>query len=319
MNKKNISIGFIMDPIESIKSYKDTTFAMMLAAQKKHWEIHYIQPDALFIKDNKVFAETHTLQVYDNQTPHFSVQKTEILVLSQLSIILMRKDPPFNMNYIYTTYLLDLVEQQGCLVVNKPQSLRDANEKLFTTQFPQCCPPTLISSQITQIIEFLRQQQDIIVKPLDGMGGASIFRIQQNDPNVNVILETLTKNNSCLIMAQRYIPEIVTGGDKRIILINGDPIDYALARIPAAGETRANLATGGTGKGVPLTERDRWICGQIKSTLIEKQLIFVGIDVIGDYLTEINVTSPTCTRELDTIYNLDISGKLMEELELLLF
>jgi glutathione synthase len=223
----------------------------------------------------------------------------------------MRKDPPFDMQYIHTTYLLELAEAAGVLMINKPQSLRDANEKLYTAWFPQCTPATLVSRDMAQLRKFLQEQGDIIVKPLEGMGGTSIFRLTLDDPNISVVLETLTNNGKQYIMAQRYIPEI-SAGDKRILLIDGKPIPYALARIPATGETRGNLAAGGRGEGLPLSERDYWICEQVGPTLKKKGLVFVGIDVIGDYLTEINVTSPTCIRELDQQFSLDIAGELME-------
>ncbi len=226
----------------------------------------------------------------------------------------MRKDPPFDMEYIYATYILELAEQAGTLVVNNPRSLRDANEKLFTHQFPECTVPTLVSRNQEQFKQFLKQHKDIIVKPLGGMGGHSIFRVQEHDPNLNVILETMTNHASHYIMAQRFIPEI-TQGDKRILLINGKPVAYALARIPTEGETRGNLAAGGSGVGIPLSERDYWLCEQVAPKLKAMGLIFVGMDVIGDYITEINVTSPTCIRELDTLYDLNISALLMDVIE----
>ncbi|MGD8785773.1 MAG: glutathione synthase, partial [Thioalkalispiraceae bacterium] len=234
--------------------------------------------------------------------------------LAELDVILMRKDPPFNMDYIYSTYLLEAAEQQGTLIVNKPASLRDCNEKLYTLQFPDCIPPTTVSSSANQLKKFIEQQQDTILKPLDGMGGESIFRVKHDDANLNVIIETLTYKGRRMIMAQRFIPEIVQG-DKRILLINGEPVPYALARIPGKGETRGNLAVGGRGEGIELSERDRWICQQVGPRLREIGLLFVGLDVIGDYLTEINVTSPTCIRELDTIFELNISATLMDCIE----
>ncbi|HEX9803589.1 MAG TPA: glutathione synthase, partial [Gammaproteobacteria bacterium] len=225
-------------------------------------------------------------------------------------VVLMRKDPPFDMEYIYATYLLEQAERKGTLVVNRPQSLRDANEKVFTANFPQCTPPTLITRRAEAIRDFLQQHRDVILKPLEGMGGASIFKVSSGDPNTSVIIETLTGHGSRYAMAQRFIPEIAAG-DKRVLLIDGEPVPYALARIPAEGELRGNLAAGGHGVGIPLTGRDYWICEQVAPTLREKGLIFVGLDIIGDYLTEINVTSPTCIRELDKQYGLDIGGQLM--------
>jgi glutathione synthase len=225
-------------------------------------------------------------------------------------VILMRKDPPFDMDFVYSTYILEQAHREGCLIVNNPQSLRDCNEKLFATQFPQCCPPLIVSCSAAKLKDFYKTHQDVIYKPLDGMGGASIFRIKPNDPNISVVIETLTDNGRRQIMAQKFVPEI-SNGDKRILVINGVPVDYALARVPAIGETRGNLAAGGAGVAQPLSDRDRWIVAQVGPTLVEKGLLFVGLDVIGDYLTEINVTSPTCVREIDKAYGLDIAGELM--------
>ena len=306
-----IKFGVIMDPIESIKIHKDTTFAVLLEAQKQGFELYYMQQKDLYLRDGLVQAHMQTLNVQDDNNKWFELGETERLSVSDLDVIFMRKDPPFNMEYIYTTYLLELAEKAGVLVVNNPQSLRDANEKLFTAWFPECCPSTLVSSNMQLLKEFLLEQKDIILKPLDGMGGRAIFRVQENDPNLNVIFETLTDHGQNNIMAQRYIPEILQG-DKRIILIDCEPVPYALARIPAAGETRANLATGGKGVAQPLTDRDRWICKQVGDTLRKKGLMLVGLDVIGDYLTEINVTSPTCIREIDAAFDTNIAAKLIE-------
>jgi len=303
-----------MDPIEKINIKKDSSFAMMLAAQKKNWEIHYIKPADLYIKDSKVHMISTRISVEDNPENWFQSFETIDTPISILDAVIMRRDPPFNMDYIYNTYLLELAEKDNVFVANKPASIRDANEKLFTAMFPQCCVPNLVSSNMAQIKQFVLEQKDVILKPLDGMGGASIFRVRADDPNLNVIIETLTLTGKKLTMAQQFIPDI-TNGDKRILLIDGEPVPYALARIPAAGETRGNLAAGGTAKGQPLTERDHWICQQVGPTLKEKELLFVGIDVIGDYLTEINVTSPTCIRELDAQFELDIATDLMNTIE----
>jgi glutathione synthase len=254
------------------------------------------------------------LSVKDDDSDWFQFDGEIEQALDQLDVILMRKDPPFDMEYIYTTYMLERAEAAGVLVVNRPQSLRDANEKLFTAVFPQCCPATLVTREMERIRSFLREHGDIIVKPPDGMGGAGIFRLRTDDPNIGVVLETLTQRNQRLVMAQRYIPEI-SQGDKRILLIDGEPVPYALARMPAAGETRANLAAGGKGVGVKINDRDRWICQQVGPVLRDKGLLFVGLDVIGDYLTEINVTSPTCARELDAQFDLDIGTELMNAIE----
>ena len=228
---------------------------------------------------------------------------------------MMRKDPPFNMEYIYSTYLLERLERQGVLIVNKPASLRDCNEKLFATEFPQCCPPLIVSRRMDKLREFHSLHQDVIYKRLDGMGGASIFRARAGDPNLSVILETLTQSGAEQIMGQKFLPEIAEG-DKRILIINGEPVPFALARVPLAGESRGNLAAGGTGRGQALSDRDLWIAAQLKDELIHRGLMFVGIDVIGDYLTEINVTCPTCIRELDTQFSLDIAGMLFDQIEI---
>jgi glutathione synthase len=314
-----LKLGIVMDPIQSINIKKDSSFAMLLEAQSRNYALYYMEMADLFIEDNQAKAYTRQLQVTDKSENWYEFiahneSAATIIPLAELDVILMRKDPPFDMEYIYATYILELAEQAGSLVVNKPGSLRDANEKLFTHQFPNCTTPTLVSRNIKQFKQFLSRHKDIIVKPLGGMGGHSIFRIQENDPNLNVILETMTDHGKLYIMAQRFIPEI-TQGDKRILIINGIPVDFALARIPPEGETRGNLAAGGKGVGIPLTERDYWLCEQVAPKLKEMGLIFVGMDVIGDYITEINVTSPTCIRELDSLYDLNISALLMDSIE----
>ena len=300
-----------MDPIEAINPKKDSTLAMLLAAQKRGWHLYYMQQHDLSVRDGKLLLQAQAVSVKDDLNNWFNLGETKQIPATELDVLLMRKDPPLDMQYIHTTYLLELAEAAGVLVVNKPQTLRDANEKLFTAWFPQCCPPTLVSRNMQQLRDFMEENSDIIIKPLEGMGGMSIFRLKLGDPNISVALETLTHNGSQYIMAQRFIPEI-SQGDKRILLVNGEPMPYALARIPASGETRGNLAAGGRGEGVPLSERDYWICEQVGPTLKQKGLLFVGLDVIGDYLTEINVTSPTCIRELDAQFGLDIGGALME-------
>jgi len=297
-----------MDPIHTIKIAKDSSFAMLLAAQARGCTLWYMELADLWLRDGQAWATMRKLRVKDDKSAWFSFEETITAPLSRLAILLMRKDPPFDIEYIMATYLLERAE--GVLVVNKPQSLRDVNEKLYTAWFPQCCVPTLVTRKKEQLLNFLVEQQDIILKPLDGMGGTSIFRLFKGDVNTHVILETITHYEQKYVMAQRYIPEIVDG-DKRILLINGEPVPYALARLPAEGETRANLAVGGRGEGVCLSERDIWICQQVGPVLREKGLLFVGLDVIGDYLTEINVTSPTCIRELDTFYQLDIAGQFI--------
>lgn len=307
-------IGIVMDPISTINIKKDSSFAMLLAAQAKGWQISYMEQQDLFLHQGVVSASMRALSVKEDPNDWYQLGESQIKPLSELDVILMRKDPPFDMEYIYSTYLLEQAQAAGVLIVNNPQSLRDANEKLYTAWFPQCCPETLVTRQSHLIRDFLAQHQDIILKPLDGMGGASIFRIKKDEPNISVIIETLTEHGRKSVMAQSYIPEIIHG-DKRILMINGEPVPYALARIPAQGETRGNLAAGGRAEGRPLTEQDRWICQQVGPVLREKGLIFVGLDVIGDYLTEINVTSPTCIRELDKQFELNIANDLMDRIE----
>lgn len=310
---KALKLGVIMDPIEAIHIQKDSTFAMLLEAQNRGWPIFYMEQKDLLVRDGVVLAHMRELVVKDDPQQWFHLGAVQVCSLSELDVLLMRKDPPIDAHYIYTTQLLELAEKAGVLVVNKPQALRDFNEKLFTTWFPQCCPPSVITHASSVVKTFLAEQGDIICKPLDGMGGASIFRLRVGDPNINVVLEILTHHDTQLMLAQRYLPEI-KNGDKRILMIDGKPVPYALARMAAAGETRANLAAGGHGVGVALTERDYWICEQVGPTLREKGLLFVGLDVIGDYLTEINITSPTCIRELDRAFDLNISGQLLDML-----
>lgn len=305
------ALGVVMDPIGSIKYHKDSTLAMLLAAQARGWDLYYLEMADLLLADGEAQGLMRPLKVFADAAHWFELGESSLRPLYELNVILMRKDPPFDMEYIYATYLLELAEQRGSLVVNRPQSLRDANEKVYTSHFPQCTPPTLITRRAEQIRAFLQQHKEVIIKPLGGMGGASIFKVSAGDPNTSVIIETLTENGSRYTMAQRFIPEI-SAGDKRILLVDGEPVPYALARIPAKGELRGNLAAGGHGVGVALTERDYWICEQVAPILREKGLIFVGLDVIGEYLTEINVTSPTCIRELDNQYGLDIGGQLMD-------
>lgn len=300
-----------MDPISGINPKKDSTLAMLAAAQGRGWRLYYMEQGDLFLRDGMPYAQVRPVQVRLDPRDWYTLGEPSTIALASLHTILMRKDPPLDMQYIHTTYLLELAEARGVLVVNKPQALRDANEKLYTAWFAHCCPPTLVSRDMARLRAFLHEQGDIVIKPLEGMGGMSIFRLRLDDPNISVALETLTDMGRRHIMAQRYIPEILAG-DKRILLIDGEPVPYALARIPAPGETRGNLAAGGRGEGRPLTERDRWICAQVGPTLRQRGLLFVGLDVIGDYLTEINVTSPTCIRELDAQYGLDIAGQLMD-------
>jgi glutathione synthase len=312
-----VKLGVVMDPISEITVKKDSTLAMLLAAQARGWSLEYMELNDLFFRDGVCHGRMRGLVVRDDRQDWFDLGESETRPLSQLDVVLMRKDPPFDMEYIYATYLLERAEQTGVLVVNKPQSLRDANEKMVTAWFPQCCPPTLVTRELSRLYEFLGVQKQIIVKPLDGMGGASIFRVNEGEANTSVIFETMTRHQSRFIMAQRFLPEI-RDGDKRVLLINGEPLAYALARVPAEGDARGNLAAGATGVGVELGERERWLAAQIGPAVRDKGLLFVGLDVIGDYVTEINVTSPTCIRELDAIYGLDIGAQLMDVIETLL-
>lgn len=307
-------IGVVMDPIGSIAIAKDSTFAMMLAADRRQWRIQYMEQSDLFMRDDRPWARMREVRVRDDATLWYRFCGERTRPLDTLPVILMRKDPPFDMEYIYTTYLLERAQSRGARVVNDPRSLRDANEKVFTMQFPQCCPPTLVTRRTADLAEFLARHTEIILKPLDGMGGLSIFRVKTAEPNFNVIVETLTDHGKRFCIAQRFIPEIAQG-DKRILLLDGEPVPYALARLPKPGETRGNLAAGGTGVGQPLSERDRWIAAQVGPELRRRGILFAGIDVIGDYLTEINITSPTCIRELDTRFDLDIAGDLLTRLE----
>ena len=309
-----LKLGIVMDAIGSINYKKDSSLAMLWAAQAKGWELHYMEQSDLFIDDGRAFAHSKSIKTFKDPARWFEFGASSTHLLSDLDVILMRKDPPFNMEFIYTTYMLDMAEKAGTLVVNKPQSLRDCNEKVFTTHFAQCCAPTLVSAYAPKLKEFVATHTDIILKPLDGMGGASIFRTGSNDPNLNVIIETLTQHGQTPAMAQQFIPDIKSG-DKRILIIDGEPVSHCLARIPAEGETRGNLAAGGTGVVQPLSDRDRWICDQVKDTLLEKGLLFVGIDVIGDYLTEVNVTSPTCIREIEAGSGVNAAAILMDAIE----
>ena len=306
-----IKLGVVMDPIADINVKKDTTLAILLAAQRLGWELYYMEQSDLSLDQGLARATVRRLSVEDNPESWFEVGSPQDIALSDLDVVLMRKDPPFDMDFIYSTYILEAAQREGTLVVNDPRSLRDCNEKLFATQFPQCCPPLIVAASAARLKAFHAEHGDVIFKPLDGMGGASIFRVKAGDPNLSVIIETLTDHGRQQIMAQKFLPEIVDG-DKRILMVDGVPAEYGLARIPMSGETRGNLAAGGSGVAMPLTDRERWICSQVAPVLREKGLLFVGLDVIGDHLTEINVTSPTCVRELDRAHQLDIAGDLMD-------
>lgn len=314
---KPIKLGIVMDPIPAINIKKDSSFAMLLQAQKRGYEIHYMEMADLYLLQGQARASTKLLTVQEDPANWYQFGSAQDIALSDLNVILMRKDPPFDTEYIYATYILERAEDHGTLIVNKPQSLRDANEKLYTSWFSQFTPKTLVSRDAKRLKAFYQAEQDIILKPLDGMGGASIFRLKPDDANVSVIIETLTEHGTRYAMAQRYIPEIVQG-DKRILVVNGKPVPYCLARIPASGETRGNLAAGGRGEARPLSASDFAIANAVGPSLKAKGLIFVGLDVIGDKLTEINVTSPTCIREIEAAFPISITGLLFDEIEQLL-
>ncbi|BBM01052.1 glutathione synthase [Microbulbifer sp. GL-2] len=306
----NYSLGVVMDPIAQINFKKDTTLALLQAAQDSGFQLFYFEQTDLYLDNGRAVGRAQPLKVFDDAEHWFSLDDPREMLLGELDTILMRVDPPFDNEYIYSTYILEAAEREGSLVVNNPQSLRDCNEKIFATTFPQCCPPVLVSRDMRRLREFHKTHQDVIFKPLDGMGGAGIFHCKPDGANLGAILEMLTGHGRQQIMAQRYIPEI-KDGDKRILVVDGEAVPYCLARIPEAGETRGNLAAGGRGEARPLTDHDRWIVEQVAPTLKEKGLLFVGLDVIGEYLTEINVTSPTCVREIDAAYNTDIGARLM--------
>ena len=309
-----IKLGIVMDPIANINIKKDSSFAMLLEAQRRGYELHYMEMGDLYLINGEARAHTRTLNVKQNYEEWFSFVGEQDLPLADLDVILMRKDPPFDTEFIYATYILERAEEKGTLIVNKPQSLRDCNEKLFTAWFSDLTPETLVTRNKAQLKAFWEKHSDIILKPLDGMGGASIFRVKEGDPNLGVIAETLTEHGTRYCMAQNYLPAI-KDGDKRVLVVDGEPVPYCLARIPAQGETRGNLAAGGRGEARPLSEKDRWIAAQVGPTLREKGLLFVGLDVIGEHLTEINVTSPTCIREIDNAFGTNIGALLMDAIE----
>ena len=309
-----LDIVVVMDPIGSIKIAKDSTFAMLLEAQRRGHRLHYVIPGGLFLRDGVAHAHTAALTVQDDPRAWFELRQPSHIELGRGHVVLMRKDPPVDASYLHDTQILGLAQRAGARVVNDPQGLRDMNEKLTALEFPQCCPPTLVSRDAAAIKAFIAEHGDAVLKTLDGMGGRSIFRARAGDPNTNVILETLKEGGRHLAMAQRYIPEI-TDGDKRILLVDGVAVDYCLARIPQGDEFRGNLAAGGRGEGRPLSDRDRWIAAQVGPEMKRRGMLFVGLDVIGDYLTEVNVTSPTCIRELDAQFGLNIAGQLFDAIE----
>ena len=310
-----VRLVVVMDPIEVIKPAKDSTLAILTAAQARGWELFYAEQKDLCLRDGVAWGQLAPLQVLDNPDKWFDKGPAANAKLGEFDVILMRKDPPFDMEYVYTTYILDRAMEQGALVCNRPQGLRDMNEKMYTAWFPECCAPTLVTRDLQAMGEFLREHGRIVCKPLDGMGGKSIFVLDQADKNRNVIFETLTGEGTRYAMVQRYLPEIVMAGDCRIILVDGEPVPFALKRVPAPEDNRGNLAAGARAESRPLTERDRWLCGQIGPKLKAAGMIFVGLDVIGDYVTEINVTSPTGIRELNKQHDLDIGGMLIDAIQ----
>jgi glutathione synthase len=307
-------IGVVMDPIDSITPKKDSTLAMLLEASRRGADIHYMLQSDLKLVAGEALARSRRLSVRDDDEDWFEIGEAADIRLGDLDAILMRKDPPFDMEYVYTTYVLGRAESAGSLIVNQPRALRDMNEKVYISWFPQCAPTTLITRSMPEMKAFLAEHERIAVKPLEGMGGKSVFVVSRGDNNANVIFETLTDNGNRFAMAQVFIPEI-SEGDKRILLIDGEPIPYALARIPPPDDNRGNLVMGAIGEGRELSERDRWICNEVGPVLRDNGVIFAGIDVIGDYLTEINVTSPTGIRELDRNFDLNIAGTLFDAIE----
>ena len=309
-----MKFGVVMDPIESIAFKKDSSLVILLKAQERGHELIYMEPDSLFLNEKGPYAKVYDVLVKDDPNHWFSLENERITPLEELDLIIMRQDPPFDSSYIYNTYVLDQAETRGVKVVNKPSSLRDCNEKVFATEFPQCCTPFLVSSDEDLLREFINTHGDTVIKPLDGMGGSSIFRLKKGDSNIGVILETITNHFETKVMIQRYIKEI-KDGDKRILLVDGNHFGAAISRVPAKGELRGNLAVGATAIASSLTEKDIWICEQVAPMLREKELTLVGLDVIGGYLTEINVTSPTCFREYKELCDIDVADKLLKVLE----
>ncbi len=303
-----------MDPIGSIKIAKDSTFAMLLAAQRRGWQLWYMELADLFLLDGEAQGRMRALTVSDDAAGWFSLGEPQRRPLHALDTVLMRKDPPFDMEYVYATYLLELAQAAGCLVVNQPRTLRDANEKVFTAQFPDCAPPLTVTRSAAILRAFIAAHGDTVLKPLDAMGGRSIFRVRTGDPNTGVIIETLTDHGQRFCMAQRFIPEIAHG-DRRVLMVDGEPVPYVLARIPSADDARGNLAAGARAEPAPINARERAIAARVGPELRARGVLFAGLDVIGDYLTEVNITSPTCIREIDHAYGTDVAGDLMTCIE----
>ncbi|WP_213948753.1 glutathione synthase [Luteibacter sp. dw_328] len=310
----SLSVAVLMDPIRAIKIAKDSTFAMLLEASRRGHALLYMEQGDLALRDGEAWARLRPLTVKEDPAGWFTLGEPTWRPLAEVDIVLARKDPPVDSQFIYDTMVLERAQRDGCKVVNDPRSLRDCNEKLFALDFPQCIAPTLVSRDAGELRRFVAEHGEAVLKPLDGMGGRGIFRVKHGDSNLNSMLETLLDGARHFAIAQKYIPEI-TAGDKRILLIDGEPVPYALARIPQGDEFRGNLAAGGRGEGIPLSDRDRWIAAQVAPELVRRGLRFVGLDVIGDYLTEINVTSPTCIRELDAQFGINIAGLMFDAIE----
>ena len=307
-------LAMLMDRIEDIKIYKDSSFAMLLEAGRRGYQLHYLLQNSLYLRGDRACARAQPLQVFDDKQHWFELGEAVDIELGNLDVVLSRKDPPFDTQYLHDMHILDLAEAQGALVINRPQSIRDCNEKLFALHFPQCCPKTLVARDAKLLKQFIHDIGQGVAKSLDGMGGTAIFRISATDPNLNVILETLTQEGKELALVQEYLPAI-KDGDKRILMIDGEPVPYSLARVPQGDEFRGNLARGGIGRAQALSERDYWIAAQVGPELRRRGLYFVGLDVIGDYLTEVNVTSPTCIREIDKAFGINIAGQLFDAIE----
>jgi glutathione synthase len=310
-----VRVLVVMDPIGAIKPAKDTTLAMMLAAQKRGWELWYAEQQDLWLRDGVALGRLRPVRVRDDPRGWFELGEPHINRLAEHQVVLMRKDPPFDMEYIYTTYILERAEAEGALVVNRPQGLRDMNEKVYTAWFPQCCAPTLITRAMSDMHAFLKEHGKIVCKPLYGMGGRSIFVVDRGDKNANVVFETMTEYGSRYAIVQKYLPDIVSTGDSRILVIDGEAAPYALARIPSESDHRGNLAAGARGESRELNDRDRWLVGQVGPALRDRGMLFVGLDVIGGYVTEINVTSPTGVREIDKQFKTEIASLLMDAIE----
>ncbi len=312
-----MNLAIWIDPLSTLDPCKDSSLALLAAAGKRQWQCGYFTVNDLFAQDGAAFAKITSLKVNESASTWTELE-SKVCPLTEFDIILIRKDPPFDLSYMYATQILDIAERAGVLVSNKPQSLRNHNEKLSLLQYPEVCPTTLVTMDMSRLQAFWHSHDSVVFKPLDAMGGGSIFHVNEDGANLNVILETLTQRGTRSIMAQVYIADLPRSGDKRIILLNGEPIPYALARFPKPGEFRANLAVGGHGLVVPITERDRHLCGILKPSLQAQHLHFVGLDVIGDFVTEINVTSPTCVRQISQESGIDIAGDYLDFLSGLL-